>query len=73
MKISSISIVVNGGIFTKQITFNAELNDLKIIICLRKTEVTVERISVCNVIENLAEHGIPSAMLLYQCVIDMLQ
>ena len=29
-------------------------NDLRIIIiCLRKPEVSVERISVCNVIENL--------------------
>ena len=25
-----------------------ELNDLRIIICLRKSEVSVERISVCN-------------------------
>ena len=30
--------------------------------CLRKSEVSVERISVCNVIENLEEHGV----LLYQ-------
>ena len=28
------------------------------IICLRKSEVSVGRISVCNVIENLAVHGI---------------
>ena len=35
-----------------------ELNDLRIIICLRKSEVTVERISVCNVIEKLLGHGI---------------
>ena len=35
-----------------------ELNDLKIIICLRKSEITVERISVCDVIEKLMEHGI---------------
>ena len=34
------------------------LNDLRIIICLRKSEVTVENISVCNVIEKLMEHGI---------------
>ena len=34
----------------------------KIIICLRKSEVSVERISVCNVIENSMKHGI----LLYQ-------
>ena len=35
-----------------------ELNDLRIIIYLRKSEVSVERISVCNVIENLMAHGI---------------
>ena len=34
-----------------------ELNDLRKIICLRKSEVSVERISVYN-IENLAEYGI---------------
>ena len=38
--------------------YNTESNDLRKIICLRKSEVTVGRISVCNVIENLAEHGI---------------
>ena len=27
-------------------------------ICLRKYEVSVERLSVCNVIENSVEHGI---------------
>ena len=35
-----------------------ELNDLRKIMCLRKSEVSVERISVCNIIENLAEYGI---------------
>ena len=39
-------------------TDNLELNDLRIIICLRKSEVPVERISVCNLIENGVEHGI---------------
>ena len=29
--------------------FNTELNDLRIIICLRKSEIPVKRISVCNV------------------------
>ena len=38
-------------------TLNLE-NALRKIICLRKSEVLVARISVCNVIENLAEHGI---------------
>ena len=45
---------------------NMELNDLRIIIHLRKSEVSAERISVCKVIEKLAEHGIYSAMLLYK-------
>ena len=31
--------------------YNMELNDFRIIICLRKSEVTDERISVCNIIE----------------------
>ena len=35
-----------------------ELNKLRIIICLREPEVSVERISVCKVTEILAEHGI---------------
>ena len=35
-----------------------ELNKFRKIICLRKSEVSIERISVCNIIENLAEHGI---------------
>ena len=38
--------------------YNTELHDLRKIICLRKSEVSGERISVCNVIENLVEHGI---------------
>ena len=41
------------------ISFNTELNDLRIIICLRKSEFIVESmISVCNVIEKLMEYGI---------------
>ena len=39
-----------------------KLNDLRIIICLRKSEISVEGISVCNFIEKLREHYI----LLYQ-------
>ena len=42
--------------------YNSELNDLRKSICLRKKyqkpELPVERISVCNVIENLTELGI---------------
>ena len=37
---------------------NAELTDLRIIICFRKSEVIVERISVSSVIKILMEHGI---------------
>ena len=33
-------------------------SDLRIVICLRNSEVTGERISVCNVIEKLMECGI---------------
>ena len=47
-------------------TENTELNDLRIIICLRKSEVTVEKISVCNAIEKLMEHCIDFVMLLYK-------
>ena len=32
---------------------NTELNDRRKTICLRKSEVSVERISVCNVIKNV--------------------
>ena len=39
-------------------TDNSEFNDLRIMICWRNFEDTVERISVCNVIEKLMEHGI---------------
>ena len=34
---------------------STELNDLRKIICLRKFDVSIERISDC---ENVAEHGI---------------
>ena len=37
---------------------NTELNDFRKIICLRKSECSVEKNSVCIVIENLAGHGI---------------
>ena len=39
------------------ISQNTTLNDLRKIICSRKSEVSVERVSACNDIENLAEHG----------------
>ena len=47
---------------------NTEINDLRKIICLRKPEVSVERISVCNVIENLAEHSIHCLLCFYSNV-----
>ena len=34
-------------------------------VCLRKSEVTVERISVCNVPEKLMEHGIHCLLCSY--------
>ena len=36
--------------------YNMELNDLTIIIYLRKSKVSVEGISVCDVIEKFVEH-----------------
>ena len=39
-------------------TTNTELDDLKLIIWLRKSEATAERISFCIVIEKLMKHGI---------------
>ena len=54
-------------------TYNTELNELRIIICLRKSEVTFERISVCNVTGKLAEHGIYCLPCSYTTdVIDLL-
>ena len=56
----------------KLFSFNTELYDLRIIICLRKSEVSVERILVFNVIENLMEHGehyLPCSYTIY--VINM--
>ena len=47
-----------------------QFNDLRIIICLKKSEVTIVIISVCNVIENLAEHGI--GCLPYSYINDIL-
>ena len=46
-------------------TYKTELNDLKKTIYLRKPEGSVERISVCNAIKNLAEHGIHCLQCFY--------
>ena len=54
--------------------FNIELNDLRKNICLRKSDVSVERISVGNVTENLAGHGILCVPCSYtNDVIDVLR
>ena len=50
-----------------------ELNDLRKIICLRKSEVSIEKNTVCKVTENQAEHGIHSLPCSYiSNVINML-
>ena len=50
-----------------------ELNDLRIIVCLRKSEVTAERISVYDVTEKLMEHGVHCLPCSYtNDVIDLL-
>ena len=54
---------------------NLELNDERKLICfcLRKSEVSVERIPVRYVIENLAEHGIHCLPCFYTSdIINML-
>ena len=33
-------------------TYNTEFNDFRMTICFRKSNVSVERISVCNLITN---------------------
>ena len=46
-----------------------ELNELRKIICLRKSEYSVERISVCNVIEK--NGGIHRLPFFYDNIIDV--
>ena len=49
----------------------SDFNELRKNICLRKSEVSVERVSVCNVTENLAEHGIhclPCSIPMTSCI-----
>ena len=45
-------LTVSDAGYFKSFRQNTELTDLRIIICLRKSEVILERILVCNVIEN---------------------
>ena len=61
--INSRTMLIRNTTFTcKEIKNNfyktTELNDLRVIICLRKCKVSVERISVCIVSKQSAEHGI---------------
>ena len=52
---------------------NTELNDLRKISYLRKSEVIVERILVCNVIEKLMAHDMHSLPWFYlDNVLDLL-
>ena len=54
---------------------NTKLNELRNFICLSKSEVSVERISVCDVTKNLIEHGIHCLPCSYTCtngIINML-
>ena len=44
--------MIVGTVLNFQCNNNTELNDLRKIICLRKTQISVERISVYKVIEN---------------------
>ena len=41
-----------------EIVYNTESNELRIIICLRNSKVSVIRISMSNIIENKKENGI---------------
>ena len=68
-KIISMIVLKCDCVFL-QYSNTTELNDLRKIICLRKSEVSVERISVCNVIGNLVEHGIHC--LPYSYTIDII-
>ena len=57
------------GNLTRCIESYMELKDLIIPICLRKTKVSAERISVLDIIEKLVEHGIQSWHTLYAILI----
>ena len=57
---------------SKSATDGIHVDDFRNIICLRKYEVSVERISVCNITENLVEYGIRCLPCSYtNDVIDM--
>ena len=56
MEVYLHTLTVPSNSIGSSFKLNTELNDLRIIICLRKSEITVERISICNVIEKLMEY-----------------
>ena len=56
MEVYLHTLTVPSNSIESSFKLNTELNDLRIIICLRKSEITIERISICNVIEKLMEH-----------------
>ena len=51
---------------------NTELNELRKISSVRKSEVSAERISVCTINENLVEHGIHCLPCSSQIISEML-
>ena len=73
MNALSMMHIQNTNVRKNDFKCNTELHDLRIIICLRKHEITVERISVFNVIEKLMEHDIYCLPYFYtNDVIDLL-
>ena len=52
-----VGIVMLPLIQSDDFLYNTELNDLRIIFFLRKSEASHERISFCNVIEKMMEMG----------------
>ena len=44
--------------YVHRYTFNTELNDMRKLFLFRKSEVSIERISVCNGIVKFIEHWV---------------
>ena len=71
--VGTLAHVLSSKLYFIHRTINTESNDLRITICWRKSEVTVIRISDCNVIEKWMEHGIHCPLCYYTGdVIDLL-
>ena len=71
----TLTSLSSGAIFSHLCPddFNTELNYLRVIICSRTFEVTVEIISVCNNTEKMMAHGIHCLPCSYtKNVIDIL-